>query len=39
MKKIYKPEPAIIELPANIPGQIIEPQEMPEREIPEDWDI
>lgn len=39
MKKTEKPEPATIELPDNIPGMVIEPLEVPEREIPEDWDI
>lgn len=34
-----KPAPVEIELPDNIPGMIIEPLEVPEREIPEDWDI
>lgn len=28
-----------IELEDNVPAQIIEPMEQPEREIPEDWDI
>lgn len=32
-------EPVTIELPDNIPGMVIEPLELPEREIPDDWDI
>ena len=39
MKNTPKTEPVTIELPDNIPGMIIEPPEVPEREIPEDWDI
>lgn len=39
MKKTEKPEPVTIELPDNIPGMIIEPLEVPEREIPEDFNI
>ncbi len=39
MKNTPKPVPATIELPDNIPGTVIEPPELPEREIPEDWDI
>ncbi len=39
MKNPPKPEPVTIELPDNIPGMIVEPLEVPEREIPEDWDI
>lgn len=31
--------PATIELEDNIPGMIIEPLELPEREIPEDFNI
>ena len=31
--------PATIELPDNIPGMVIEPLDLPEREIPEDWDV
>ena len=39
MKKTEKPEPVTIELEDHIPGMVIEPLELPEREIPEDWDI
>lgn len=39
MKNTPKTEPATIELPDNIPGMIIEPLEVPEREIPEDFNI
>lgn len=28
-----------IELVDNVPGQVVEPLEIPERVIPEDWDI
>lgn len=38
-KNPESPEPVTIELEDNIPGMVIEPQELPEREIPEDWDI
>ena len=39
MKNTPETEPVTIELPDNIPGMVIEPLELPEREIPEDWDI
>lgn len=39
MKNPEPAEPVTIELPDNIPGVVIEPLELPEREIPEDWDI
>lgn len=32
-------EPYEIELEDNIPGQVVEPQELPEVIIPEDFDI
>jgi hypothetical protein len=41
MKNTLKPEPepVTIELPDIVDGKIIEPPELPEREIPEDMDI
>lgn len=39
MKKTEKPEPVTIELEDNIPGMVIEPLELSEREIPEDFNI
>lgn len=39
MKNTPVTEPVTIELPDSIPGMVIEPLEVPEREIPEDWDI
>lgn len=39
MKNTPIPEPVEIELEDNIPGMVIEPLELPEREIPEDFNI
>ena len=38
MKK-EKQEPVTIELDDNVPGMVIEPTPIPERIIPDDWDI
>lgn len=32
-------DPVEIELDDNVPGQVIDPKELPEVEIPEDFDI
>lgn len=39
MKSNDKQEPVEIELTDNVPGMVIEPMELPEREIPEDFNI
>lgn len=39
MKNTPETEPVTIELEDNIPGMVIEPLELPEREIPEDFSI